>query len=57
MKGLFMTATDTDVGKTWIGTQIVTELLGQNIPVKARKPIESGWPSVEKVCLKANSYC
>ena len=45
MKGLFVTATDTDVGKTWIGAQLVAQLIEQGISVKARKPIESGWPS------------
>ena len=42
-KGIFMTGTDTDVGKTWLGCQIIKELqqLGYNIAV--RKPVESGW--------------
>lgn len=44
MKGLFVTATDTNVGKTWVGTQLVAELIKQKINVQARKPIESGWP-------------
>ncbi len=49
MKGLFVTATDTNVGKTWIGSRLVTELIQQNVDVKARKPIESGWPKTSVV--------
>lgn len=41
--GLFITGTDTDVGKTWVTAQLITELVRQNIPVTPRKPIESGW--------------
>jgi dethiobiotin synthetase len=42
MKGIFITGTDTDVGKTYIGTLIARELLNQNINVIPRKPIEAG---------------
>jgi len=45
MKGLFVTATDTNVGKTWIGSRLIVELKKQNINVQARKPVESGWPT------------
>jgi len=41
-KGLFITGTDTDVGKTYIGSQIVSLLYEMNISVLPRKPIESG---------------
>ncbi len=41
-KGLFITGTDTDVGKTYIGAQIVSFLYEINVPVLPRKPIESG---------------
>lgn len=41
-KGLFITGTDTDVGKTYIGTQIVALLHDKNINAVPRKPIESG---------------
>lgn len=44
MKGLFVTGTDTDVGKTWIGSKLVAELNKLAIDVQVRKPIESGWP-------------
>jgi len=41
-KGLFITGTDTDVGKTYVGTQIVSLLHDNDIKVVPRKPIESG---------------
>ena len=41
-KGLFITGTDTDVGKTYIGAQIVSQLHDQGINAVPRKPIESG---------------
>ena len=44
MNGIFITGTDTDVGKTWVGVKIIQELLSRNIQVSPRKPIESGWP-------------
>ncbi|QMU61733.1 MAG: dethiobiotin synthase [Gammaproteobacteria bacterium] len=40
--GLFITGTDTDVGKTYIGSQVVSLLYGMKISVQPRKPIESG---------------
>lgn len=40
--GLFITGTDTDVGKTFIGAQIVSALIAQGKAVAPRKPIESG---------------
>ena len=45
MKGIFTTATDTNVGKTWVGSQLVAELKRLKVDVQARKPIESGWPT------------
>ena len=49
MKGLFITATDTNVGKTWIGSRLVVELKKLNVDVQARKPVESGWPMTADV--------
>jgi len=43
MKGLFVTATDTNVGKTWVGTQLIKQLLESGVAVQPRKPVESGW--------------
>ena len=41
-KGIYITGTDTDVGKTYIGSQIVEQLDEMGISVVPRKPIESG---------------
>lgn len=40
--GLFITGTDTGVGKTHIGTQLCKLLISRNIPTQPRKPVESG---------------
>lgn len=42
-KGIFMTGTDTDVGKTWVGCQLIKILQQTGIDIAPRKPIESGW--------------
>ena len=42
MKGIFITGTDTHVGKTYIGTLLARQLLQQRISVIPRKPVESG---------------
>ena len=41
--GVFVTGTDTGVGKTWIGQMIIQSLRKQGIAVTPKKPIESGW--------------
>lgn len=40
--GLFITGTDTDVGKTQISAALATRLSEQHISVRPRKPVESG---------------
>ncbi len=40
-----MTGTDTNVGKTWVGSKLVAELQRLNVNIQARKPVESGWPT------------
>lgn len=42
MRGLFVTGTDTGVGKTWIACQLARELSLQGLRVIPRKPVESG---------------
>ena len=42
MKGVFITGTDTDVGKTYVGAVIAKTLVKNNIQVVPRKPVESG---------------
>ena len=42
MNGIFITGTDTNVGKTYIATLLARQLAQQNINVIPRKPVESG---------------
>ncbi|UOG92430.1 MAG: dethiobiotin synthase [Candidatus Thiothrix sulfatifontis] len=42
-RGIFMTGTDTGVGKTWVGIQLITCLRALGREVMVRKPVESGW--------------
>jgi dethiobiotin synthetase len=41
--GLFITGTDTNIGKTWVGIQLIQALKQQGRHIDARKPVESGW--------------
>lgn len=41
--GIFVTGTDTDVGKTWVGKHLIHQLCKMGISVIPRKPVESGW--------------
>ncbi len=43
MKGIFVTGTDTNVGKTWVGQHLISALCKHGLDVIPRKPIESGW--------------
>lgn len=47
MNGVFITGTDTGVGKTFIGTHLARTLTAQGITVIPRKPIESGCALVD----------
>ena len=40
--GLFVTGTDTEVGKTYIGARLISQLRERGIAVAPRKPAESG---------------
>ncbi|MCK5725934.1 MAG: dethiobiotin synthase [Thiotrichaceae bacterium] len=42
-QGLFVTGTDTNVGKTWVGQHLIDQLVKKGIDVVPHKPIESGW--------------
>ncbi len=44
MKGLFITGTNTGVGKTWISKGLIKALVANRVNVVPRKPVESGWP-------------
>jgi len=43
MLRLFLTANDTDAGKTFVATRLLTALQRSGMTVAARKPVESGW--------------
>jgi dethiobiotin synthetase len=43
MKGVFVTGTDTDIGKTWVGKHLIHALRKQGADIIPRKPVESGW--------------
>ncbi|MCW8830662.1 MAG: dethiobiotin synthase [Gammaproteobacteria bacterium] len=42
MRGIFITGTDTDVGKTYVATLLAEQLVKNGIRVIPRKPVESG---------------
>ena len=42
MQGIFITGTDTGVGKTFVGVAIARQLTQHKIKVIPRKPVESG---------------
>ena len=42
LHGVFVTGTDTGVGKTWVATHLIRELRGQGADVRPLKPVESG---------------
>jgi dethiobiotin synthetase len=43
MIGIFITGTDTDVGKTWVSKSLIKLLIQKGLDVVPRKPVESGW--------------
>ena len=43
MLRLFLTANDTDAGKTFVATRLIAALQRSGVTVAARKPVESGW--------------
>ncbi len=44
MKGLFVTASDTGVGKTHVACQLLRQAAAMGLRARARKPVESGCP-------------
>lgn len=46
-RGVFITGTDTNVGKTYIGVHLIQSLVASEIQVTARKPVESGCEIVD----------
>ena len=43
MQGIFVTGTNTDVGKTWVGRHLIKAFVRNGVDVLPRKPVESGW--------------
>ena len=57
MPGVFITGTDTDVGKTWVGSRLAQHLHQKGIPVSPRKPIESGCETVDNMLIPKDGLC
>ena len=55
MHGVFITGTDTGVGKTHIGVLLARALSKQNIKVIPRKPIESGCKIIASELVPADA--
>ena len=51
--GLFITGSDTGVGKTWISCQLIAQLAKHHASIKVRKPVESGCQPDDKGFLIA----
>jgi dethiobiotin synthetase len=43
MRGIFITGTDTNVGKTWFSVRLIRALRQYGLRIIPRKPVESGW--------------
>ena len=55
MQGVFITGTNTDVGKTHVGVLLVKALRKKNIKVIPRKPIESGCNNIDGELVPADA--
>jgi len=55
MQGVFITGTDTGVGKTQIGVLLAKALAMKNIRVIPRKPIESGCKTIGSALIPADA--
>ncbi len=56
MKGIFITGTNTGVGKTWVGSQLVKHLYLKGINVVPQKPIESGCTIKDQKLFAEDAY-
>jgi dethiobiotin synthetase len=54
--GVFITGTDTEVGKTLIAAGLVVALQDQGIDVGVMKPLESGAPSFESTPIPRDAF-
>lgn len=55
MKGLFVTGTDTNVGKTYVSCLLAADLTSKNISVIPRKPVESGCKRLDNKLLPSDA--
>ena len=55
MQGLFITGTDTGVGKTWVGSKLTRLLTTSGIAVAPRKPVESGCDLVQGALIPSDA--
>ncbi len=55
LRGVFVTGTDTGVGKTYIGTAVIQALITRAIRVIPRKPVESGCTFVRRELFPADA--
>lgn len=56
MAGLFITGSDTGVGKTHISCQLITELRRRGHTVTPRKPVESGCERIDGLLFPSDAY-
>lgn len=49
LRGIFVTGTDTGVGKTWAAAHLIRDLRGQVAEVRPLKPVESGCVAAEGI--------
>ncbi|MDH5387213.1 MAG: dethiobiotin synthase [Gammaproteobacteria bacterium] len=55
MRGIFVTGTDTDVGKTYVATLLAAQLVKNSIRVIPKKPIESGCQNKDSKIIPADA--
>jgi dethiobiotin synthetase len=55
MQGIFITGTDTGVGKTWVGSALARLLTINGVTVAPRKPVESGCDSQDGKLIPADA--
>src|SRR6056297_566262 len=54
-KAIFMTGTDTDVGKTWVSVELIHRLRRRGVKAVGMKPIECGSYDDSKSLLAASA--
>ncbi len=55
MRGIFITGTDTDVGKTYIACKLARQLTSEGLKVIPKKPIESGCQNKDGELIPADA--